>query len=165
MIVPCRELMPVIRAAMEHGQRVRMTVNGSSMLPFIRDGEVVELEPIHPLPRMGDIVLLQCSEERYVLHRVVRMEGDALFLRGDAQRYCQGPFTQSDVLGRVTMIYRNGRARALDRGAWRLAGLVWTRYAPLGLWLLRLVGRIRRIAGRVLRGLHRIPNLRARIKL
>ena len=153
MIVPCREIMPVICAALERDQRVRMTVNGSSMLPFLHDGDVVELGPIHSLLRMGDVVLLQCSEERYVLHRVVRIEGDGFFLRGDTQQHCQGPFTQSDVLGKVIVSYRNGRARALDRGAWRLAGLIWTRCKPLGLWLFLLAGRIRRSGGRVKHGL------------
>ena len=147
--------MPVIRAALERGQRVRMTVSGSSMLPFIRDGDVVELEPMRSLPALGDMVLVQCPNpaDCYVLHRVVRIEDDGFFLCGDAQQHCQGPFTQSDVLGKVIVSYRNGRARALDRGAWRLAGLIWTRCKPLGLWLFLLAGRIRRSGGRVKHGL------------
>lgn len=154
MILPSRELMPVIRAALERGQRVRMTVTGSSMLPFLRDGDVVELEPA-PAPRLGDMVLVQCPEERNVLHRVVRVDGDAFFLRGDAQRHCEGPFTSDAVLGRVTTVWRNGRARALERGLWRLVGLVWIRCTPFGLWLLWLIARIRGIGGRVLRRLAR----------
>jgi hypothetical protein len=153
MNVPCRELMPVICAALKRGQSVRMTINGGSMLPFIHDNDVVELEPIRSLPMKGDIALVQCSEDRYVMHRVVRIEGDGFFLRGDAQQHCQGPFTQSDVLGKIIVSYRNGRARALDRGIWRLAGLIWTRCKPLGLWLFLLAGRIRRSGGRVKHGL------------
>jgi hypothetical protein len=153
MNVPSRELMPVICAALERGQRVRLTVNGSSMLPFIRDGDVVELEPPRASLALGDIVLVHSSAEHCVMHRVVRIEGDALFLRGDAQQRCQGPFAQSDVLGKVIVSYRNGRARALDRGVWRLAGLIWTRCKPLGLRLFLLAGRIRRSGGRVKHGL------------
>ena len=144
MIVPCRELMPVIRSALERGQRVRMTVNGASMSPFIRDGDVVELEPMHSLPITGDILLVHCSVERYVLHRVSRVEGEVFFLRGDAQAHEEGPFTRGDLLGRVVKTYGNGRVRAHDCGAWRLAGLAWVRSTPLGIWLLRLCRRLRR---------------------
>lgn len=164
MIVPCREIMPVVRAALERGQRVRITVNGSSMLPFVRDGDVVELQPIHSLPRRGDIVLLRCSEERYVMHRVVRQEGDALFIRGDAQLRCEGPFASHDVLGRVSLSQRNGRTRALDRGAWRLAGCLWVACAPYGLLLLRLTARLRRIGSRARRAWRKIPTLGSRIR-
>jgi len=155
MILPSRELMPVIRAALERGQRVRMTVTGSSMLPFLRDCDVVELEPASA-PRLGDMVLVQVARpgaaERYVLHRIVRVEaGAAFFIRGDAQRHGEGPFTSDAVLGRVTIAWRNGHARALDRGAWRFAGCVWIVCAPSGLLLLRLVALSReygRAAGR-----------------
>jgi signal peptidase len=160
MILPSRELMPVIRAALERGQRVRMTVTGSSMLPFLRDCNVVELEPA-PAPRLGDMVLALAATpgaaERYVLHRIVRVEaGGAFFIRGDAQRHCEGPFTSDAVLGRVTIAWRNGQARAVERGLWRVAGLVWIRCRPFGLWLLRLDARIRGIGGGVVRGLQRM---------
>jgi len=151
MIVPSRELMPVIHAALQRGQRVRMSVNGSSMLPFLRDGDVVELEPVRTLPMPGDIMLVRGLQERYVLHRVVRIEGDALFLRGDAQSGCEGPFTRRDVLAKVVMSYPNGRARALDRGVWRLAGLLWTRCSPVGLAVLQVALYIRGVGRRALR--------------
>ena len=146
MTLPSRKLMPVIRAALERGQRVRMSVTGSSMLPFLRDSDVVELEPASA-PRLGDMVLVQAAE-RYVLHRIVRMDGGAgFFIRGDAQPNCEGPFTLDAVLGRVTTVWRNGRARALERGLWRLAGLVWVRTSPLGFFLLQLALPLWHLAG------------------
>jgi hypothetical protein len=148
MNVPARELMPVIRAALERKQHVRLTATGSSMFPFIRSGDVVELEPPRPLPVVGDLVLAQSASlaegERYVLHRVVRVKGEAFFLRGDAQQYYEGPFRRRDILGRVTLIYRNGRPRRLDQGWWRRLGLAWNRCAPLNIWLFLLMRQLRR---------------------
>ena len=145
MIVPCRELMPIIRAAFERGQRVRLTVNSGSMEPFIRAGDVVEIEPARGLPALGTMALVRDpgEAERYVLHRVVRRDGAEIFLRGDAQEQWDGPFTAGDVLGTVVVSYRDGRRRAWDRGLWRLAGVIWSRYRPLGRWLLLLSVRVR----------------------
>lgn len=142
MILPSRELMPIVRAALERGQRVRMTVTGGSMFPFLRDGDVVELEPALTL-RLGDMVLVQTNSsdvmERYVLHRIVRwVDGAAFLIRGDAQLHCEGPFTPDAVLGRVTTAWRNGRPRNLNHGLWWVAGLIWARTNPLGLSLLQL---------------------------
>ena len=165
MILPSHELMPVIRDALERGQRVRMTVTGTSMWPVLRDSDVVELEPA-PTPRLGDMVLVQTNPpgaaDRYVLHRVVRMDGGAaFFVRGDAQSHGEGPFTRDALLGRVTTVWRNGRARDQKHGLWRLAGLLWIRCSRFGLWPLALAARIRRLGGVVVRGLQRVPACRA----
>jgi hypothetical protein len=148
MIVPARELMPVIRAALLRNQHVRLTATGASMFPFIRGGDVVELEPLLLPPVVGDLVLAQCpagSEgERYVLHRVIRILGEEIFLRGDAQKDCEGPFTRGDLLGRATRVYRHGSVQRLDQGIWRHLGLAWNRCAPLNCWLFQLTRQFHR---------------------
>ena len=169
MILPGHALMPVIRDALLRGQRVRMTVTGGSMWPLLCDSDVVELEPA-PAPRLGDMVLVktnsQGAADRYALHRVVRVHGhDAFFVRGDAQPHAEGPFASKALLGRVTTIWHNGRARDQQRGRWRLIGLIWVRCSRFALGPLRLAARIRRVGGRVVRGLYRVPVCRACAKL
>ena len=84
MNVPTSELMPVVGAALERGQRVRMTVTGGSMLPFLCGGEEIEIERASSI-RIGDIVIARVGDA-YVLHRVVGMDrAGRIFLRGDAQ--------------------------------------------------------------------------------
>jgi hypothetical protein len=143
IVLPGSELMPVIRAALERGQSVRLTTNGSSMLPFIHDGETVELVPPRSSLMRGDIVLAQSEEDRYVLHRVVRIEGDGVYLRGDAQKHREGPLPRQAVLGRAVTTSRHGRVRVLDRGVWHWLGLVWMRSGWLGLYLLQIALRLR----------------------
>lgn len=176
------ELMPVVRTALEQKHRVKMTVGGSSMLPFLRDGDQVQLEPLRAALRKGDIVLVMVpateaaaaraiepvgqaaaeTRERYVMHRVVRVDGDGRFwLRGDGQTQREGPFPPRAAFGRVTRVWRGrtpsaghdstpSAARgvrsgfALDRGILRLAGLLWTRTNPLGPVLLRFALAVRR---------------------
>ena len=114
------------------------------MRPFMHNGDVVEIEPLVSVPALGDVVLVRCGSdgERYVLHRVVRVRGEKLFIRGDAQDHCEGPFTREDVLGSVTKMYSNGRVRRFDAGLWRFAGMAWHLCFPLSVWLLRLAVRL-----------------------
>ena len=145
MFVPARELMPLIKAALERNQRVRMAVKGSSMFPFIRGGDVVEIEPMHSMPVVGDIVFAQRASlpesERYVLHRIVRFSDGGFLLRGDSQKVCEGPFTREDFLGKAVAVFRGGCTHRLDRGIWRL-GLAWNRCAPVNIWLFQLIRRL-----------------------
>jgi len=139
------ELMPIVRAALERGQTVRMTAHGGSMLPFIYDGETVELVPPRPSWRLGDIVLAQSAAERYVLHRIVKIAGESAFLRGDSQNYYEGPFPPQAILGRAVTAAGQGRLRRLDRGVWHWAGLLWLHSGWLGFYLLQLVLGLRRL--------------------
>ncbi len=142
MLVSARELMPLVLAALENDQHVRMTVTGSSMYPFIRGGDVVELEPVYSRPVPGDVVLAQRAsmpeDARYVVHRIVRTEGGLFFLRGDSQKDCEGPFERRDILGRAVLVFRKERVYRLDNSIWRRAGFAWNRCAPLNLWLFQL---------------------------
>ncbi len=133
MKVASAEIMPVIRSVIAGGQAVRLTVRGDSMRPFLRDGDQVELAPA-PAPRVGDPVLVRAGrgpEARYLLHRVVRLAHEHVFVRGDAQRVEEGPFPVDDVIGRVTTILRAGRTLDLDRRRWRLAGRAWVAGGPM----------------------------------
>ena len=153
IVLPGRQLMPVIRAGLERGQSVRLTTNGSSMLPFIHDGETVELVPPRSSIMQGDIVLAQSDEDRYVLHRIVQVETDVVYLRGDAQKHREGPLPRQAVLGLAVTATRNGRVRVLDRGFLHWAGLVWMRSGWFGYYLLQLALRLRRVAGAIYRRL------------
>lgn len=135
--------MPVVRAALERGQRVRLAVSGSSMLPFIHDGDTIELLPLGVAPRAGDIVLAEASDGQYVLHRVVRADGELYFLRGDAQERDECAVRHGDLLGQATTVQRNGHIYALDRGAWKIAGLLWIHCQPHSSRLFRLGRRLK----------------------
>jgi len=137
IVLPGRELMPVIRDALERGQSVSLTANGSSMLPFIHDGDTIELIKPRASLMPGDIVLAESAVDRYVLHRVVRIGENRVFLRGDAQKQCEGPLPRQAVLARIVTANHHGRVRVLDRGIWHWVGLVWMRSGGLGVSLLQ----------------------------
>ncbi len=51
---------------------------GSSMSPAIKDGEFVLMKG--GTPTYGDIVIIQSSEDKAIIKRVIAMEGDCLYL-------------------------------------------------------------------------------------
>jgi signal peptidase I len=136
--------MPIAARALREGARVRFTATGNSMRPFLHDGDIVELVPLDRSgPDVGQIVLVSRDESSYVLHRVVRILGDRIFLAGDAHGYWKEPFSRESLLGRVVALQRGQRVIRVDETKWRLLGLVWIKAAPAGQFLLELADRLR----------------------
>ena len=112
------------------GHAVRMRARGNSMLPFIRDGrDVLVLEkPGKDSFRRGRLVLARLllarsEEDRYVIHRVVKVQGDRLWLRGDGNLKVYERCSRAEVLAEVTEVVRSGRRPSVERsirqGSWR----------------------------------------------
>lgn len=65
------------------GLSVTLPVNGRSMLPFIIGGkESVILQQPEEL-KVGDVVLAWVVGDRYVVHRIISINGDDITLMGD----------------------------------------------------------------------------------
>jgi len=114
----------------ESAGQARLAVTGTSMLPSIRPGDMLEvhrqgMEAILP----GDVVLF-LRKGGFAAHRVVEKAGEPerplLITRGDALRVPDPPVSPDELLGRVTAILRGGR-----RFDPRLTA--WTRVAS---WLI-----------------------------
>ncbi len=132
-----REAGPVLDALLRIGQGTLVPVTGSSMLPTLRPGDVVQVSPFLGLPRPGQLVLARLSGV-LVVHRLVAVEMGAarrLYrLQGDAERGPDGAVLREDLLGRVTAVVRQGRRLEVEdrpaarRGARLRAAL--RRHAP-----------------------------------
>jgi hypothetical protein len=160
VIVSCRELMPIVRAALESGSHVRLTATGGSMFPFVRNGEVVELQavPRHDL-RPGDVVLAERPDESYILHRIAAMEPERVFMVSDAGQQ-DGWFTLDRVYARARAVERKGRWRRLDTPRARRAGLLWAKCRVIGPPLLAFGVKLK---GKVLRQRRTSPDHDARV--
>lgn len=141
--------MPVIRAALERGQHVRMTVNGSSMWPLIRNGDVVEIAPVPQLLHLGSVVLAQLEDGRYPLHRLVAQCDAGWLLRGDNVRQPDGIIPRQNLLGVATHIERHGHPTVFGSG--RSARVIAWLSAQGYLWLIiRSMQLFRRAARAIL---------------
>ena len=125
------------------GISVTFPVNGRSMLPFIVGSvDSVVLEKPETL-KVGDVVLAQVEGGRYVVHRIVCLDGDAVTLMGDGNLAGREHCLLADVRARAThVVGKGGKRRSLDSLGSRLAAKIWYAVLPFRRWLLAIYRRI-----------------------
>jgi signal peptidase I len=121
---------------LEDGSGLRFSARGMSMSPFIRDGDVVEVQPIGAAAiRCGDVVLYRNGGDHVIVHRVVQLDREdghtMLVTRGDALACADGPICREQVLGRVVALERKERHIQVNTGLPRILGRLWIGLAPL----------------------------------
>jgi signal peptidase I len=100
----------LLEALRTHGL-VRMRALGTSMVPTIWPGDLVEVERCYGSIGVGDVILT-VRQESFCMHRVVRHEqasdGIRITTRGDAMR-CEDPeISSSQVLGKISRVHHHG---------------------------------------------------------
>ncbi len=150
---------------LRQGGSFQFRAHGSSMTPFIRDGDLLTIEPVDAARlQPGDVALYRTHRDRVVAHRVVgrTTEGGELRLetRGDARLASDSPVPASRVLGRAVRVQRGDRAWRLDRGPWRLAARLWIWVHPLRRTAAHLVRGTKGLALRSLQVLQSLPTYR-----
>ena len=97
------------------GHAVQFQVHGDSMHPIIREHDTLHVEPVRDFS-LGDVVLV-LAERGLTAHRVIARRGTTLILRGDNAPAADDPVEESQVLGKVTYVLRNGKQREVFRSA------------------------------------------------
>ena len=137
-----QELRPEVGRLIREGKTVVVPVRGNSMRPFIQNGNnCVELHPLPPVLRKGDVVLARTSKGYYVLHRVTAISPDLLTLEGDGNISLRETCRPSDVLARAEWVIDAHKERhsLLDRRA-RIKWRMWYMLRPLRRVLLACQG-------------------------
>lgn len=137
-----QELMPEVGRLIREGKTVVLPVRGNSMRPFIQNGnDCVELHPLPPVLRKGDVVLARTSKGYYVLHRVTAISPDLLTLEGDGNIGFRETCRPSDVLARAEWVIDAHKEKhsLLDRRA-RIKWRIWYMLRPLRRVLLACQG-------------------------
>ena len=141
--VPNELFFSWVEEEMAEGRSVRIRLKGNSMFPLLRDGrDEVFLYPcegkeIKPM----DVVLFR-YRGMHVLHRVIRREGQQLYLQGDGVFVSRETCTTADVIGVMKQVKRSsGRVVDVDGWRWRLPSYLWRALGILRRPLLRLAYR------------------------
>lgn len=135
----------IIKSAIKlvhEGLRVTFPVKGYSMLPFIIGGkESVDL--VKPIDiQVGQVVLAWVEGCRYVVHRIIQIDGDKVVLMGDGNIAGVEHCLLSDVAAlAVNVVTPKGKHNNLY-APWRIkASRLWWRLLPIRRWILAIYRR------------------------
>lgn len=133
----------LISALLEDGLEVRVRLTGWSMKPLVPSGSVLGFSAKGE-PSIGDVVLARLKNNALVAHRVVALDSDRIWTKGDACRTADGPISRESVIARAVRL--EGRISLPLSNVWmRALGLVVNRLYP------RLVGGFRVLVPRTVR--------------
>lgn len=105
-------VLALMSAVLDRGLPFRFRARGSSMQPFIRDGDILTIAPVETGDvRVGDIIAFrqEVNAPRVLIHRIVARQNSRWLLRGDNALVADGEVDASDILGRVVRIERGSR--------------------------------------------------------
>ena len=91
--------------------RLRLRVGGSSMLPAILPGDILEVQARHARDISPGSVVLFERGGRFFAHRVVGNQAAGLVTRGDALAHADAAVGDAELLGEVIAVERDGRVR------------------------------------------------------
>ncbi len=134
-----KEMSAVIEEVLDSDGEVKIKASGNSMEPVIKNGkDIVVIRKLKRDIRKGDIILFKRDNNSLVLHRVTRLNGDDLTLRGDSQ-WTSELVNKSRVVGILDCIERDGRVISVE-------DKYFSRYKitlPLIRWKNRLINSIK----------------------
>lgn len=116
-----------------------ITVRGDSMWPSLKSGDAILCEAMEGAPAVGEILVAKLPTG-VVAHRVARVEGSAIVLRGDNCGYDDAPISAFEILGRVVRVRRGGaefQVAEVDRGASRIGAMRLSLKRRVGTFLRR----------------------------
>lgn len=104
---------------------------GTSMAPLFKTHrDVVVIEPINAELKKYDVVLYRNQQDQYVLHRIIKVKGDNLIIRGDNNFYIEY-LRKSDIVGVLTQFNRKGKAYTVKSFGYLFYSRFWHIIYPL----------------------------------
>jgi len=102
-----REFLGIAEEVLARGNPFSFRALGSSMSPFIKDGDSVTLLR-DKKAGVGDVVLFKTEEGRLYLHRIVKEVESGIMTRGDASLGEDGLTPRRNILGKVVKVSGKG---------------------------------------------------------
>lgn len=123
----------------EEGICVTLPVGGRSMLPFIIGGEDSVLLEKPQKSEIGDVVLAWVEECRFVVHRIIAINGDEVTLMGDGNIRGVERCRLDDIKATVTyVVNKKGKRRNIKNRKYRWSSYVWRKLRPVRRYLLAI---------------------------
>ncbi|MDD2512138.1 MAG: hypothetical protein PHH64_06420 [Proteiniphilum sp.] len=117
----------IVKEEIATGRAIRIKTKGVSMRPFIVGGKdelILRQADDHSFHR-GAILLAELGEQRQVAHRVCRIEGEEITLRGDGSLQLTEVCGRGDVIAEVVAVVRKGKMVEKGSSCWNRYRYLW----------------------------------------
>lgn len=116
---------------LEQAAAVPLVISGNSMSPFLVHGrDTVYLSKITQPLKKGDMIFYRRDNGQYILHRIIRAEGEIYDLVGDAQQLIERGVRRDQVIAIVTAVRRKGKLLRPGSFWWEFFEKVWLNMVP-----------------------------------
>ena len=123
--LPNEIFLKEVRTLIAEGHDVTLRVRGVSMRPFLEDRrDKVVLTRLGTV-EVGDAVLAEIAPGRYVYHRIIKIVGDMVTLKGDGNIYSTEECRMADIAAATKQLVRRGRTYSPEGRAWRWYSALW----------------------------------------
>lgn len=123
----------------EEGICVTLPVDGRSMLPFIIGGKDSVILEKPQKAEIGDIVLAWVEQCRFVVHRIIAINGDEVTLMGDGNIRGTEQCHINDIKASITYVVdEKNRRKNINSRKYRWSSFLWSKLRPVRRYLLAL---------------------------
>ena len=130
----------------EEGVCVTLPVDGRSMLPFIIGGQESVILQKPSAPKIGDVVVALVDDGRYVVHRIIRMEGDTVTLMGDGNLVGTERCAVCNIKAIAThVVDAKGRRHYLYTRPRQFGARLWFWLRPVRRYLWAMYRRVKKV--------------------
>ena len=146
MIFSSYEIANSIKDTLRDGGHFPLVVTGTSMQPFLKNGEdVVWLRNCNPSDiKKGAILLFERADGSFILHRVNKILPDGkLMMNGDAHEWRE-KISPEQVVAVVNEIEKNGKKISCCSPGYRLKVFAWRLLRPVRYYVVRIIKIFRR---------------------
>ncbi|WP_219226490.1 S24/S26 family peptidase [Pedobacter antarcticus] len=129
--IPNKLLFEQVLSYIKQGKYVTIRVKGTSMLPFLKEGNRVSLKSFHAGELTKGIIVLANVHGQMILHRVVRYNNTTIYLAGDGNVSEHEVVSYGDVVATAFSVYRGETEVKLNQRWLRYLGQVWYWIRPV----------------------------------
>ena len=130
------------------------TNKGYSMLPLLRQKkDIIEIRKKEPGRCKKYDVVLYRRNERYILHRILKVLPDSYLIAGDHNTFVETDVTDDMILGVMSKVIRDGKTITPENKLYKLYVHLWCDVYPIRMLILKMKEQIWRIEGAIKRRL------------
>lgn len=133
------DFLPQVVDLIKEGHEVTLLARGNSMRPFIEDGrDKLVFGKVDKLS-VGDVILAELRKGVFVCHRIEKIEGGTVTMRGDGNTVGTETFPKDRVHAKLMRIERLGKIYDMKTSCtWKVYSVIWPRLLSVRKYLLSL---------------------------